>query len=444
MKLPYIGTTEYIKLPEYVKSFIPAKIDTGAGDSAIWASSIQESGGSLSFILFGPSSFFYTGETISTDSYNYIKVKNSFGISEYRYKVKLRLKIGNKIYKSSFSLADRSKNRYPILLGKKFLSRRFAVDVSKANITGGEKVVRPSVVLASRIDRSALDYFDLVRKNLKSDLIVEHYDDLKFYINEMSGPNIQLSGGLDLAKSGVVYLKSTLLYPDHAYAIAKYLQYRHVPFFDKEISGGPARSKLSEVYVLSTHDIAVPGTIAIINSRYYPEYGAIQKLFGSKFVFKPADDDNGKYSYLVDDKDSYLAAINESHDIRTILIQRYIPNDGFIRVLMMGNNPIQITSKISSISITDNNLQRINFTNESVTEINKKDYNSDVIALAQKASLAMKRSISGVDIVQDKNNHKLYVIDVNYNPNVVEGISVSKRALGLSKLLNSYNKGEKI
>ena len=61
--LDIIGSTELVSVENFLN--IPAKIDTGADSSAIWASNINVSeDGVLSFSLFGKDSKFYTGEKL--------------------------------------------------------------------------------------------------------------------------------------------------------------------------------------------------------------------------------------------------------------------------------------------------------------------------------------------------------------------------------------------
>ncbi|MGH7239631.1 MAG: hypothetical protein ACREHG_06145, partial [Candidatus Saccharimonadales bacterium] len=65
MQLDFIGHNELVDFPELKFSGVPAKIDTGADSSAIWASSIKlDVKGVLSAVLFGNESQFFTGETI--------------------------------------------------------------------------------------------------------------------------------------------------------------------------------------------------------------------------------------------------------------------------------------------------------------------------------------------------------------------------------------------
>ena len=57
--LPVIGSTEFVEI--FGVSAVPAKIDTGADSSAIWASNIDmKEDGTLIFSLFGKKSPFYT------------------------------------------------------------------------------------------------------------------------------------------------------------------------------------------------------------------------------------------------------------------------------------------------------------------------------------------------------------------------------------------------
>src|SRR5664279_383764 len=128
--IPHIGTIESVSLTNEKIQAVPAKIDTGADSSAIWASDIAEQDGKLSFALFGRKSPFYTGKVINTKDYSVVSVKNSFGQSERRYKVHIKIVLAGTPIRASFSLANRERNRYPILIGRRTLRGKFLVDVN--------------------------------------------------------------------------------------------------------------------------------------------------------------------------------------------------------------------------------------------------------------------------------------------------------------------------
>jgi hypothetical protein len=48
--------------------------------------------------------------------------------------VRLKVKMGPKVFTSAFTLADRSKKIYPVLIGRKFLNDRFLIDTSETSI----------------------------------------------------------------------------------------------------------------------------------------------------------------------------------------------------------------------------------------------------------------------------------------------------------------------
>ena len=63
----FVGGAEYIWLVKANIKKVPARIDTGARTTSIWASDIKEQNGRLEYTLFGKASSFYTGEVYSTE-----------------------------------------------------------------------------------------------------------------------------------------------------------------------------------------------------------------------------------------------------------------------------------------------------------------------------------------------------------------------------------------
>jgi hypothetical protein len=129
--LQIIGRVEKLAIINGGIIDLPAKIDTGAYSSAVWATEIVEDKGELSFILLGPKSPFYTGEVIKTKNYDIAIVQNSFGQKENRYGVTLNVELAGRKIRSRFTLANRALKSYPALIGRRMLNKRFIVDVSK-------------------------------------------------------------------------------------------------------------------------------------------------------------------------------------------------------------------------------------------------------------------------------------------------------------------------
>jgi hypothetical protein len=129
-----IGTTEVVSLPGAGILNVPAKIDTGAYRCSIWASDIVATKHGISFKLFDKNSPYYTGQTVEIKKYDKVNVRNSFGHEEQRYRINLEIIVGDNTYSADFTLANRSINKYPMLLGRSLLKNRFVVDVTKKNV----------------------------------------------------------------------------------------------------------------------------------------------------------------------------------------------------------------------------------------------------------------------------------------------------------------------
>lgn len=126
---------------------VPAKVDTGADASAVWASDIfVDKDGILHYKLFDKGSPYYTGEEITTDEYSVAVVKSASGDVVMKYKVKLSIRINGRRIGAVFGLSDRSTHNYPILIGRRTLKGKFIVDVEeKATKTTKETKATPKL-----------------------------------------------------------------------------------------------------------------------------------------------------------------------------------------------------------------------------------------------------------------------------------------------------------
>lgn len=128
--LDIIGSTEFVDIAKI--KHIPAKIDTGADSSSIWASHIRVTKeGVLHFRLFDKGSPFYTGKAFKRKDYKVAVIRNASGYEQVRYRTHLTLTLNNRRIKVLFNLSDRSNNNFPVLIGRRSISGKFLVDVSK-------------------------------------------------------------------------------------------------------------------------------------------------------------------------------------------------------------------------------------------------------------------------------------------------------------------------
>jgi hypothetical protein len=140
-----IGRLDRIDLPVFDLYDVPAKIDTGAYTSSLHCSDIQliEENG-IKYI-----SFFILDNThpervdpYTTSDFEIKYIKSSSGHVELRYVIEIKVIIFNKKIRSKFSLTNRGEMKYPILIGRKLLRKRFVVDVTKSNVSYKSKTAK--------------------------------------------------------------------------------------------------------------------------------------------------------------------------------------------------------------------------------------------------------------------------------------------------------------
>jgi len=118
-----IGSEELISFPEVGIESISARIDTGAATSSLGVRKIQEKDGVLCCTL-------PNREMVCFKDYTKKVIKSSFGHIEERYVIRLLVNISGRKVRTSFTLSNRSKMTFPVLIGRKLLKGKFIVDVS--------------------------------------------------------------------------------------------------------------------------------------------------------------------------------------------------------------------------------------------------------------------------------------------------------------------------
>jgi hypothetical protein len=129
-----IGKSEIIDFPDLGLFGIHAKVDTGAYTSALHCHDIHVIDGILYFKFLDPSHPVYSEKQQKFSQFWQKDIKNSFGETEKRYIIKTRIRIGKRVIKSVISLTNRGTMRFPVLIGRKLLKKRFIVDVDQENI----------------------------------------------------------------------------------------------------------------------------------------------------------------------------------------------------------------------------------------------------------------------------------------------------------------------
>lgn len=128
--LPIIGSIALVSIGG--RENVPAKIDTGADSSSVWVSHLRvDKDGILKFRFFGENSPFYNGKVVKRKEYKVAVVRSATGQEQIRYRAYFTVGIGGRKIKMLLNLSDRGNNNFPVLIGRRSISGKFLVDVSK-------------------------------------------------------------------------------------------------------------------------------------------------------------------------------------------------------------------------------------------------------------------------------------------------------------------------
>ncbi len=135
-----IGRLEYISFPDFGIENIEAKIDTGAYNGSIHASSIseiEENGEPvLKFRVVDEEHPQYQNKDIFIKDFIQKKIISSNGESEIRYLIQTRFLLGKQEFVSWFSLSNRKSLRKPILLGRRNIKKHFLINAARKFVLG--------------------------------------------------------------------------------------------------------------------------------------------------------------------------------------------------------------------------------------------------------------------------------------------------------------------
>ena len=135
-----IGRDDIADFPTFALENVRVKIDSGAYTSTIDCSLVEEKGEVLEVIFLAKKEKGYTGEKQIFNYFSKKKVRSSSGESQLRYKVKGDILLFGKKYNTEFTLSSREKMRYPVLLGRKLLNKKFLIDTSLSNQSWSKKI----------------------------------------------------------------------------------------------------------------------------------------------------------------------------------------------------------------------------------------------------------------------------------------------------------------
>lgn len=138
-----IGRTDKADFPELSLVDIDIKIDSGAYTSSIHShhiTEIEQAGVKMvEFEILDPAHEQFKSQKFTTKNYRVKAVKSSNGEVEKRFFVNTNVVLFGKEYSIELSLTNRVEMKYPILIGRRFLSKKLLVNTALKNVSYDKK-----------------------------------------------------------------------------------------------------------------------------------------------------------------------------------------------------------------------------------------------------------------------------------------------------------------
>ena len=135
-----IGKYDRVDFPQLELKNIRAKIDSGAKTSSLHCGYIKRlDGNRVIFEVLDNSHKKYKKNRYIFPIKRIAKIRSSNGMQEERFVVLIKTVIFNKVYDVEYSLRNRRKMSFPILLGREFLRQGFLIDVNKQYLSHSQK-----------------------------------------------------------------------------------------------------------------------------------------------------------------------------------------------------------------------------------------------------------------------------------------------------------------
>ena len=124
---------------------IEVKIDSGAYTSSFHCHKIEkvikDGVEKIKCNFLDPGHGQYHEKEFCFEKFEIRSVKSSNGMVEERFSIFTEITIFKNIYPIELTLTERPDMKHPVLLGRKFLSKRFLIDTSRKNLSYNQKLI---------------------------------------------------------------------------------------------------------------------------------------------------------------------------------------------------------------------------------------------------------------------------------------------------------------
>lgn len=253
-------------------------------------------------------------------------------------------------------------------------------------------------------------------------------DDLIIQVGDGTMSIYDTSNQCELTDYNVFFFRGDRFrtYIDALSTINMYANYHNITMIN-DYSNVRDSSKLLQAIHFETINIPIVKTLnvntALMNN--------INHVNDWKFpcIMKAKHGSHGNDNYLVNSIDE-VREISKRQSDKSFVLQRFVPNDGDYRILIIGDQTIVI-GRSAQEGTHLNNTSKGGLAAEVAIDSLPKEVIEQAHAIAQH----FKMTIAGVDVLQDKNTGEFYFLEVNDQPQLISGAFIDTKNHLLGTLL---------
>lgn len=285
--------------------------------------------------------------------------------------------------------------------------------------------IKPKLVLANNQRQEFTDFHASLQQDEK---IYDYagYRSLLFEFDTDEAAPLLRFINVDAATSSAdysgVYLNGYLSTVELATTTAIVLDALDVPYVNRELGNAPCLSKLSAYAKLARAGVSIPHTFG---GAAYALLAGIRSgtiALQLPLILKRADADRGLYNYKFDSYEDIIAKLEQQPERSLWVLQDFIPNDGFYLVSVYHDTPEFAIFRAMG-ERPDGRKDKAHMFKpkggENAELIALDDVPTPIVEASMGSVAALNRQIASVDSLYDPKTQKPYVLEVNYNPQLV-------------------------
>lgn len=260
-------------------------------------------------------------------------------------------------------------------------------------------------------------------------------EDLIFYFDGQKLAVIDTTNNCDISDYDACFMIGWFKkrkFEDVAHSAGLYMQKHGKKVLNTEVLHNRSRSKLSQLVQASLNGVNITQFLAVNGSEKIDSY-LYKTNLEFPLIVKSATASRGGHNFLVNNFQELNDALS-SISSKIALIQTFVPNNGDLRVIVMGEQVRMVIKRTSQTSSHLNNTSQ----GGSAEIMDVASVNPEILKQSVHMAKLLGRDITGIDIIQDSDTGNFYLLEVNNMPQLSTGSFVNEKSKVLSEYLRDW------